>query len=77
MNRDSSNVSTEDSNSTTTNDDQLHSTVSDNLPSTDHNDTSTIVNGSTVSDDAVVAPSTIRNSEDRITAFDEKKSCDE
>ncbi|CAF0864069.1 unnamed protein product [Adineta ricciae] len=77
MNRDSSNVSAEDSNFTTINDDQSHSTVSNNLPSTNLNDTSTIVNGSTVSDDAVVASSTIRNSEDRITALDEKKSCDE
>jgi hypothetical protein len=34
------------------------------------------VNGNTISDDAVVASSTIPNSDDSITAVDEKKSSD-
>ncbi|UJR10444.1 hypothetical protein I4U23_014648 [Adineta vaga] len=41
------------------------------------NEVSTVVNGSTISDDAVVASSTLQNPDDSITAVDDQKSRDE
>lgn len=38
------------------------------------NEVSTVVNGSTISDDAVVASSTLQNPDDSITAADDQKS---
>lgn len=38
------------------------------------NEVSTVVNGSTISDDAVVASSTSQNPDDSITATDDQKS---
>ncbi len=74
MSRDSINISNEDSNNNNNNNsEQLNSTVLNHISSNHLNGTSTIVNGSTVSDDAVVASSTIRNPDDSITAVDEKK----
>ncbi|CAF3385033.1 unnamed protein product [Rotaria sp. Silwood1] len=80
MSRDLINTSNEDSNTTTTtttttnnnNNNSEQSNKSNNL-----NEISKTVNGSTISDDAVVASSTIRNSDDSITAVDENKSSDE
>jgi hypothetical protein len=41
------------------------------------NETSAIVNGSTINDDAVVATSTLPNTDDSVTAVDDQKSSDE
>jgi hypothetical protein len=76
MSRDSiNNISNEDSNHNNNNNngEQSNSTVLNNISSTNLNEISPIVNGSTISDDAVVASSTIRNSDDSITTVDEKK----
>jgi hypothetical protein len=73
MSRDSTNISNEHSNN---NSEQSNSTVLNNISSNNLNETLTIVNGNTISDDAVVASSTIPNSDDSITAVDEKKSSD-
>jgi hypothetical protein len=48
-----------------------------NSSSNNLNETLTIVNGSTMSDDAVVASSTIRNTDDSIPIVDDQKSSDE
>ncbi|CAF4054425.1 unnamed protein product, partial [Rotaria sp. Silwood2] len=72
MSRDLINTSNEDSNNNNNNNNSEQSNKSNNL-----NEISTIVNGSTISDDAVVASSTTRNSDDSITAVNEKKSSDE
>ncbi|CAF1204566.1 unnamed protein product [Adineta steineri] len=79
MSRDSTNISNEDSNNNNNNNinSEQSNSILNNISSINLNDTSTIVNGSTVSDDAVVASSTIQNPDDSITADDEKKSCDE
>jgi hypothetical protein len=72
MSRDSTNISNEDSNNNNNNSEQSNSTIINNISSNKINDASTFVNGSTVSDDAVVASSTIGNPDDSITAVDEK-----
>ncbi len=69
MSRDSTDVSNDDNKS---NGEQLTGINKTNL-----NETSTIVNGSTISDDAVVASSTLLNTDDSITAVDDQKSRDE
>jgi len=69
MSRDSTDVSNEDNKS---NGEQLTGINKNNL-----NETSTIVNGSTISDDAVVASSTLLNTDDSITGVDDQKSRDE
>jgi hypothetical protein len=77
MSRDSTNVSNDDSNNNNNNNnnsssEQLNGIIKNNL-----NETSTIVNGSTISDDAVVATSTLPNPDDSVTAVDDQKSRDE
>jgi hypothetical protein len=72
MSRDSTNVSNDDSNNNNNNNningssEQINGIIKNNL-----NETSTIVNGSTISDDAVVASSTLPNTDDSVTAADE------
>jgi hypothetical protein len=76
MSRDSNNVSNDDSNNNNNNNnsssEQFNGVIKNNL-----NETSTIVNGSTISDDAVVATSTLPNPDDSVTAVDDQKSRDE
>jgi hypothetical protein len=76
MSRDSTNISNEDSNHIL-NSEQSNGIVSNNKLSNNLNEISTIVNGSIVSDDAVVASSTIRNTDDSVTTIDDQKSSDE
>ena len=71
MSRDST---TDDSNNNNNNSssEQFNGIMKNNL-----NETSTIVNGSTLNDDAVVATSTLPNTDDSVTAVDDQKSRDE
>lgn len=75
MSRDLTNVTNEDSNHN--NSEQSNHIVTDNTSSNNLNETQTIVNGSTVSDDAVVASSTLRNTDDSIPSVVDQKSSDE
>ena len=73
MSRDSTNVTNDDSNNNnTSSSEQFNDIIKNNL-----NETSTIVNGSTISDDAVVATSTLPNPDDSVTAVDDSKTRDE
>lgn len=69
-------MSNEDSNPTLAGE-QSHSAPLTNLSSSPVEDASANVNGSVVSDDAVVASSTKRNSEDSLSALEAKTSCEE
>jgi hypothetical protein len=63
-----------------TNDDSNNnssSEQSDGIIKNNLNETSAIVNGSTINDDAVVATSTLPNIDDSVTAVDDQKSSDE
>lgn len=75
MSRDSTNVTNGDSNHN--NSEQSNHIVTNNASSNNLNETQATVNGSTVSDDAVVASSTIRNTDDSIPAVVDQKSSDE
>jgi len=78
MSRDLTNVTNDDSNNNNNNNnnncsnEQLNGIIKNNL-----NETATIVNGSIISDDAVVATSTLPNTDDSLTAVDDHKSRDE
>ena len=65
----------------TTDDDHHHHHSSNEqlngITKTNLNEPSTIVNGSATGDDAVVASSTLLNTDDSITAVDDQKSRDE
>ncbi|CAF2375544.1 unnamed protein product [Rotaria sp. Silwood2] len=79
MSRDLTNISKDDSNDDNNNNnnnnsssEQLNGISQNNL-----NETSTIVNGSTISDDAVVASSTLPHTDDSATTVDDQKSREE
>jgi hypothetical protein len=75
MSRDSTNDDSNNNNNNNNNNsssEQFNGIIKNNL-----NETSTIVNGSIISDDAVVATSTLPNPDDSVTAVDDPKSRDE
>jgi hypothetical protein len=72
MSRDLTNDDSNNNNNNNCSNEQLNGIIKNNL-----NETATIVNGSTISDDAVVATSTLPNTDDSITAVDDHKSRDE
>ncbi|CAF1124334.1 unnamed protein product [Rotaria sordida] len=75
MSRDLTNISKDDSNNNNNNNsssEQLNGISQNNL-----NETSTMVNGSIISDDAVVASSTLPNTDDSVTTVDDQKSREE
>lgn len=72
MSRDTTNIPKDDSNNNHNISEHANGIIQKNL-----NETSTIVNGSTISDDAVVASSTLPNTDDSVTTVDDQKSRDE
>jgi len=79
MSRDLSNVSNDDSNNNNNNNNSNSSSSEqlNGLAKLNLNETSTLVNGNTINDDAVVATSTLPATDDSLTTVDEQKSRDE
>jgi len=79
MSRDLSNVSNDDSNNNNNNNNSNPSSSEqlNGLAKLNLNETSTLVNGNTINDDAVVATSTLPATDDSLTTVDEQKSRDE
>ncbi|CAF4547620.1 unnamed protein product [Rotaria sp. Silwood1] len=77
MSRDLTNITKDDSNNNNNNNNNSSSEQLNGMSQNNLNETSTIVNGSTISDDAVVASSTLPTTDDSVTTVDDRKSREE